>query len=411
MGTRVEISALPKSGTPGMRVSSGENVFPPFLEKNKKYSSRKSGKNFFAAKRITPLLRIGTVVAGVIFSFSAGAEENFRLAGQIICPDIAAASSGSLPDEYYLARAYDKGHCGFPADKKKAREGYLKAAERGYAPAQYQMGEIYFTGDGVAPDYPEAKKWYLSASSQDDGLSQLRLGFLYAESHFKGLTADYAEAEKWFLKAAEKNAGDARFRLGNFYRNYKNPPDPAKAVFWLTQAAEGGHRVAMFDLARMLKKGEGAPKDPAQALAWMKKAADLDLLSAQMTLSEMYAAGDGVPKDPLQYLVWTLKVANRPEASPFWLNKAGDIFFEGWENTLKNLPPVVGMKNYPQAMRFYERAAAKDDPHALARLGRMHLEGLGVAADPLRGKEYLKKAVAKGSDEAKTLLMKKEQSR
>ena len=353
-------------------------------------------------KRIIHLLWIWMIVAGATYPFPSWSKEDIRNDERIICPNFAEVSGGSFLDEYYLANAYNKGYCGVAADKKKAREWYIKSAKHGHAQAQYQIGEIYFSGDGVATDYPEAKKWYLSAALQDHGLSQLRLGFLYAESHFKGLSVDYTQAEKWFLKAAEKNAGDARFRLGNFYHNYKNPSDPAKAVLWLTRAAEGGHRVAMFDLARMFKKGEGVHKDSAQALVWMKKAAELDLLSAQMTLSKMYATGDGVPKDPLQCFVWTLKVANRPEASSFWLNKVGDIFFDGEENILKN---------YPQAMRYYKRAAAKDDSHALARLGRMYLEGLGIAADTVKGENYLKKAVAKGSGEAKTLLMKKEYSR
>ncbi|MCK5518644.1 MAG: sel1 repeat family protein [Alphaproteobacteria bacterium] len=321
------------------------------------------------AKRITNFLRIVIIVAGVIFSFSSWSEEDIRHDKQIICPNFDDVSSGSFLNEYFFANAYNKGYCGVVADKKKAREWYFKSAKHGYAPAQYQMGEIYFTGNGVANDYPEAKKWYLAAASQDHGLSQLRLGFLYAESHFKGLTIDYTQAEKWFLKAAEKNAGDARFRLGNFYRNYKNPPDSVKSVFWLTQAAEGGHRVAMFDLARMLKKGEGVPKDSVHALVWMKKAANLDLLSAQMTLSKMYAIGDGVSKDPVQSNIWTLKVADRIEASSFWLNKAGNILAKCiWESSMSDCPNfMMGMglnvtkrEIYMRAMGFYKRAIRKE---------------------------------------------------
>lgn len=367
-----------------------KNIFFLSLKKNKKNSFQKTGRNFVLKKRITPLLLILTLAALSIFFMPAGAEEGGRQPEQVACPEISKTKVMSSLDEYAAARAYDKGQCGFIADGKTAKKWYLKAAKHGYAPAQYQLGEKYFTGNGAAPDYPKAKRWYLAAARQGHGLSQLRLGFLYAEAHFTGLKPDYTEAEKWFLKASEQDAGDARFRLGNFYHNYKKPPEPDKAILWLTKAAEGGHRVAMYDLALMIKN-----KSPQQALAWLTKAAELDLLPAQMSLSEMYAAGDGVARDPLQSLAWTLKIAAKPTAAPFWIDRAGDTLFEGGDG----IP-----KDYPQALRFYERAAAKNDPHALARLGQMYLQGLGVAADAVKARKYLQRAAANGSDEAKGIL-------
>lgn len=301
-------------------------------------------------------------------------------AEQIVCPDIAAAEQGSVIDEYYLGKAYDEGYCGLAIEKTKAAQWYRKAAEQNHALAAYELAEAYFTGDGIATDYPEAKKWYLQSAGKGHGLSQLRLGFLYAENHFKGLTTDYARAEEWFLKAAEQNAGDAQFRLGNFYNNYKDPRDYARGFTWLLKAAEGGHRVAMFDVARALLEGKGTARNPALALGWMKKAADEDVLQAQMALAEMYAEGKDVPKDVQAALRWTLKIALKPTASVFYLNRAGDIFFEGWEGV---------PKNYPTARKFYERASAKGDAHARARLGEMYRDGLGVEKDPEKAKEYL----------------------
>lgn len=250
------------------------------------------------------------------------------------------------------------------------------AAHRGDAAAEYALGEIYFTsGD----DYPAAKQWYLKAAEQGHGLSALRLGFLDAEAHFKGLTPDYAEAEKWFLIAAEQDAGDAKFRLGNFYANYKEPRDYPRAFLWLKRAAEGGNRTAMFDLARLIREGKGTEKDGALALAWMTKAAEAGVPQAAVALTEMYAHGDGAPRDPALALKWTLRIANDPGASVFWLDRAGDMFFEGSEGA---------PKNYPTARKFYDRAAARGDRHALERLARIYSEGLGVAKDPLKAREY-----------------------
>lgn len=309
------------------------------------------------------------------------------------CLNQKAAQNIGASQEYLIARAYEKGECSLKADPQAAMQWYTRGAARGDVFAQHELGEIAFTGRMGATDYPAAKKWYAMAAKQGHGLSQLRMGFLCAEAHFKGLTPDYKEAEKWFLMAAEQNAGDAQFRLGNFYHNYKNPPDLARAVHWLTKAAEGGHRVAMFDLARMLKKGEGAKADPEQAAAWMKKAAEQDLVSAQMTLSEMYAAGDGVEKDPQQSFAWALKVAQAPSAIAYWLNKVADYYY--------------AEKDYASALPFYERAVAKGDVHAQARLGKMYLGGQGVPRDRAKGKSLLRAAAASGDAEAKSLLKKK----
>jgi len=303
----------------------------------------------------------------------------------IICPDIPAAEEGSASDQYFVGKAYDEGYCGIAADKKEAEHWYRTAAEHGHALAQYELAETYFTGDGVAVDYPEAKKWYQQAASHGHGLSQLRLGFLNAEAHFPGLTTNYTEAENWFAKAAEQNAGDARFRLGNFYNNYKQPPDFEKGYYWLKLAAEGGHRVAMFDLARVLLEGKGTAINIKDGVAWMTKAAEADILQAQMSLAEMYAIGKYTAKNPAESLKWTLRIANKPTASVFYLAMAGDLFFEGKEGV---------PRNYPTARKYYERAAEKGDAHALEQLARMYEEGLGVGKSPARATEYRKKATA-----------------
>jgi len=359
-------------------------------KKNKKYFTPRT------TDRITPLLLTGVIIISCLIS-TARADGPFVPTEKIVCPDKNAAQSGTVADEYALARAYDKGYCGITANLPTAIQWYTRAANQGSMLAQYWLGEIYFSGisnNGVS-DYPEAKKWFTEAAEQGQGLAELRLAYLNAEAHYKGLTTNYPEAEKWFTKAAEQNAGDAQFRLGNFYHNYKNPPEFEKAVYWLTRAAKGGNRLAMFDLSQMLKKGEGTPKNPAQSLVWMKRAADLDMLPAQMMLSEMYATGEGIKKDPLQSLLWTLKVAEGPSAIPRWIDKAADIFFSGGET----IP-----KNYPRAFKLYERAALKDDTHAQSRLGEMYLKGLGVKADPAKAHEYLTKAAEGGDEEAKALL-------
>lgn len=300
------------------------------------------------------------------------------------CVILKPAAEKAEPSRAYLyAQALDNGTCGIKADKKEAERWYRRAAEQGHLLAEYELAETFFAGDGFATDYPEAKKWYLKAAAQGHGPSQLRLGFLHAEKHFKGLKVDHAEAEKWFTKAAEQNTGDAQFRLGNFYINFRRPPDYARGALWLKKAAEGGNRTAMFDLGRLLLEGTGVPKDAGAGIGWIKRSAEAGTLQAQMMLVQIYAEGKQAPKDALESLKWTLKIADTPTAAPYYLNRAGDIFLEGWEG----LP-----RNYPAARKYYERAARRGDAHALGRLALIYKEGLGVTKDDAKAKEYEERA-------------------
>lgn len=306
-----------------------------------------------------------------------------------VCP----SSIPSPVNDYLTALAYDKGTCGLAVDQAKATTFLTRAADAGIIDAQYMMGERFFTGNGGRPNYTRAAYWYLKAANQGHGLSQLRLGFLYAEAHYTGVPVDYAAAEKWFAKAAEQNAGDAQFRLGHFYHNYKKPPETEKAIYWLTRAAENGDRNAMYDLGRLLRTN-----NPKAAAVWFIKAAERDLLQAQMMASTIYTDGDGVEKSPAEALRWAKEVITRPNASPFWLNKVADAYMTGAAGT--------NGKNYEEARILYSRAALRGDAHALARLGKIYAEGLGIEPNFTRAQDYLKRAADRGNAEAQALLKK-----
>lgn len=53
-------------------------------------------------------------------------------------------------------------------DYKEAFKWYSKAANQGYAVAQYNLGVMYQYGYGVRQDYQKAIEWYLRAANQGD---------------------------------------------------------------------------------------------------------------------------------------------------------------------------------------------------------------------------------------------------
>ena len=68
---------------------------------------------------------------------------------------------------------------GQPADFKAT----IKAAARGDAVAQYKLGAMYDTGQGVPQDYAEALKWYRLSADQGDAMAQFNLGLMYENGH------------------------------------------------------------------------------------------------------------------------------------------------------------------------------------------------------------------------------------
>ena len=64
---------------------------------------------------------------------------------------------------FQLGRAYFKAQ-----NFVRAADQFRKAAEQGYAAAQYNLGLMYEYGQGVPQDYREALVWYRKAADQGD---------------------------------------------------------------------------------------------------------------------------------------------------------------------------------------------------------------------------------------------------
>ena len=61
-------------------------------------------------------------------------------------------------------------------------------SEQGNAEAQFNLGLIYYLGDGIPRDYKEAVKWYTKAAEQGNADAQYNLGVMYYIG--EGITQD-----------------------------------------------------------------------------------------------------------------------------------------------------------------------------------------------------------------------------
>jgi TPR repeat protein len=75
---------------------------------------------------------------------------------------------------------------------------------------------------------------------------------------------------KHLLPIADSNYPQAEEMLGIMYHNGTGVPrDPAKALDWLTKAAEAGRPLAQHHLAIINYTGDGVQKDSVTALMWL----------------------------------------------------------------------------------------------------------------------------------------------
>jgi hypothetical protein len=159
------------------------------------------------------------------------------------------------------------------AQSKGIDPALLAKAEAGSAEAQYQLGNMYYLGDGVRRDYSQAEFWFRKAAEQGDPDSQFMLGGLY---HFgQGVPQDSAQAFAWIMKAAKQGHGDAEFFISTCYgKGWGVAKDDAQGMAWLRKGAEQGHFNSQFILGRAYDAGDfGVPQDYAEAYFWLDLAA------------------------------------------------------------------------------------------------------------------------------------------
>ena len=61
----------------------------------------------------------------------------------------------------------------------KHGSGMHKAAAQGQAKAQYNLGTLYFNGEGVPKDYQQALRWFRLAADQGEALAQTKIAIMY----------------------------------------------------------------------------------------------------------------------------------------------------------------------------------------------------------------------------------------
>lgn len=148
-------------------VKTAEEKFKSFLEK---------------AKAGDPVAQTGL---GVMYYTGEAVSKN--LSGQILenDPEMAAgwffraAEQGYADAQFNLGLLYANGE-GVPQDMKQTAELFRKAAEQGHVDAQNNLGALYFTGEGVERDENKAIEWFEKAAAQGNEEARANLDAIKA---------------------------------------------------------------------------------------------------------------------------------------------------------------------------------------------------------------------------------------
>jgi len=180
---------------------------------------------------------------------------------------------------------------------RSGRIGALRAAaEAGDAPAQLELANRHYYGDGVRQDSEEAYRWMRRAAEAGLAEAQSKVGYFLTEG--LGVAPDPKGALKWFLRGLRGGYAKAGYNLGDAYRMGRHVTfSPRRAWFFFSKAVELGQEAAHYGLARLCYLGQGVPRDVAKSVDHLRRAVCADSAEAIVEVGRVYRAGDVGRKD------------------------------------------------------------------------------------------------------------------
>ncbi|KAJ3097225.1 hypothetical protein HDU97_005069 [Phlyctochytrium planicorne] len=283
----------------------------------------------------------------------------------------SSAQNDNAHAQFNLGLLYYNGE-GVKRSDAEAYKWFKKSAFQGHADAQNKLGHCYEHGYGVRKDANKAFDWYMMSANQLNCDGQRNIGSLYETG--RGTEKNLNEAFRYFTLSAMQGNALGQFALGHCYKLgngvEKNQDEAnhwfAKALQTLPSLAELGDREAQETFAGAFFFGNGCEKNYEEAVKWFTRAAEQGSPASQCYLGVCYLNGNGIEKSLEDAVKWFQKAAN--QGSPDGQALLGCRFLEG-----------VGVeKNWLEAVKLFQLAADQGSPLGQCRLGICYYSGYGV---------------------------------
>jgi len=239
------------------------------------------------------------------------------------------ATQGDQDAQYKLGTLHYSGD-GVKQDFSKSALWYRRAAQQGNLDAQYSLGNMYLMGEGVEQDNQQAAHWYALATEQGHVSAKHNLTNLQRSMHSSTqleIETNKVEDEQITIieinedegKTADESISDAtgksEYQQGLAYAFGDGVPQNDRNAFNLFYAAaEKGYALAQYKVGVAYAYGEGVRQDNKEAAEWYQKAAVQGYTIAQRNLAMMYLDGNGIQQDKVHALAWYNVVASQGNA-------------------------------------------------------------------------------------------------
>ena len=231
--------------------------------------------------------------------------------------------------------------------------------------------------------------------------------FLYGT---KDSPPDFENARKLLSEEAEQGNGLAMYDLGKMYLDGLDcDPDEVVAQEWFGKALNAFHKRERTDqrkdywqyrIGKMHSLGHGTDQDYEVSAQWFAKAAQEDNPYSQYALGGQYQRGQGVEQSYEQAVaLYTQAAENTSRPNAYAQYQLGNLYKEGLGVAVD---PKQSAKWYAMAYQsFLKMEQSMADDKLYYRLGSMNLNGIGTEQNLEVAKDYLEKAAALGNVDAK----------
>ncbi|ABM02945.1 Sel1 domain and tetratricopeptide repeat-containing protein [Psychromonas ingrahamii 37] len=264
---------------------------------------------------------------------------------------------------------------------------WRKLAKQGDPAAQYALGWMYESGQGVLIDIKQAANWYKKSAIQNNVAAQYVLASIYDNS--TEAIANPESAVVWYLKAANQGHVDSQFQLGLHYQDGNGAlQNDLQSFLWFSKAAAQRHLSAQLHLGKIYQSGKGVKQDYQAAIKWYKEASSQGSANATFYLAQLYELGRGVVQDNQRAHSLYLASAAKHFAPAAY--KSGEFYENG----------KAGKIDLKEAIKWYESAANKGDSAAQYKLAKLYQGGSGVEQNIRLAINWYKQAAIKNHPQA-----------
>jgi TPR repeat protein len=186
---------------------------------------------------------------------------------------------------------------------KEAFELYKQAAKLNYAPAQFALGEMYFTG--------KADTWKII-----DAIKKGKTRSAEFQQWKKNSDAtQFNTAYSFFMKAADQGYSEAYVRLADMYfTGLAVPANKSMQLKYLSLGAAKQNPNAFAGLGLFYSFNNNL-SEQLKSFEYYKKSADLGHIESQMKIGDIYASGNKViKKDHTKSYEYFSKAAKQNDA-------------------------------------------------------------------------------------------------